>query len=708
MSEALEAFDQPLPGLSATTTSPPPPLEGDLLAAMVESLQDYAILMLDTEGRIASWNVGAERFKGWDAEEVMGRSHALFYLDEDIASGRPGSELATAAEYGRFEEQHWRMRKDGSRFWANVVITAVRDPNGELRGFGEVIRDVTDHHAAIQALRRSESRFRSVTESAIDAIVAFNAELRIISWNAAAGRLYGYTSAQAIGQPVWMLVPEFRREDAEALFTVASAAARDQQLAIRPVEGAALRIDGRVVPVEVALSSWLIGSERNFSAIVRDITERKRHERELQHLADHDPITNLFNRRRFEHELDRIVSECVRYERPAALLVLDLDGFKEVNDLHGHAAGDEMLLKLGALLQATVRDSDVVGRLGGDEFGVIVQEADRLEAECVARKIVEAVRGSGMVISDLVRAQVTASVGIALIEPRAEVTAAELQIGADRAMYRAKAESRCGYAFMVPDDEAGAELAARRSWISRLRDSLDNDLFELHAQPIVTINGDGVPRYELLLRMRDDDDQLLAPSAFLHNAERFDLIGGIDRWVLGRAVRMLHDRHRAGNDINLTVNLSGKTMNDESIVEDLSRMLEAYPIPPGALIVEVTETAAIVNIERAAALATELRALGCHFALDDFGSGFSSFHYLKHLEFDYLKIDGEFVANLVANPSDQLVVRAVVDIARGLGSRTIAEFVSDDATVALLQDIGVDYGQGFHLGRPGPLEQLSA
>ncbi len=675
---------------------------------MVESLQDYAILMLDLDGHIASWHVPSDRFKGWNADEIIGRSHALFYLEEDIAAGRPGGDLAAAAEYGRFEEQRWRLRKDGSRFWGNIVITTVRGSAGEPRGYGVVIRDVTDHYAAIQALRRSESRFRSVTESAIDAIVAFNADLRIISWNAAAGRLYGYTAAEAIGQSAWMLVPEFRREDVEALITVASASARAEQVAIKPVEGVALRIDGRLVPVEVALSSWRIGNERNFSAIVRDITERKRHERELQQLADHDPITNLFNRRRFEQELDRIVSECARYDRTAALLVLDLDGFKEVNDTHGHAAGDEILVKVGALLQAAVRDSDIVGRLGGDEFGVIVQEADREEAECVATKVVEAVRSSGMVISDLVRAQVTASVGVALIEPDAEVTAGELEVGADRAMYRAKAEGRSGYAFMLPNDEAGAELAARRSWISRLRDSLENDLFELHAQPIVTINGDSVPRYELLLRMRDDDDQLLAPSAFLDNAERFDLIGGIDRWVLGRAVKMLHDHHRAGRDINLTVNLSGKTMNDESIVVDLARMLQEHPIPNGALIVEVTETTAIVNIERAAALARELRSLGCHFALDDFGSGFSSFHYLKHLEFDYLKIDGEFVSNLVANPADQLVVRAVVDIARGLGSRTIAEFVGDDATVALLHEIGVDYGQGFHLGRPGPLEQLAS
>jgi diguanylate cyclase (GGDEF)-like protein/PAS domain S-box-containing protein len=674
---------------------------------MVESLQDYAILMLDAEGRIASWSVGARSFKGWEADEIIGRSHALFYLEQHIAAGRPSGELAIAAEYGRFEEQQWRVRRDGSRFWANIVITAVRDSAGELRGYGEVIRDVTDHYAAIQALRQSESRFRAVTESAIDAIIAFDAERRIISWNAAAARLYGYALAEVIGRHVSILVPAALRADADALIVATTSRADPaDQVAVKPFESFALRADGSEMPVEVALSTWRTGSERNFSVIVRDITERKQHEHELRLLADHDPITNLFNRRRFESELERIVGERDRYGRGAALIVLDLDGFKQVNDLHGHAAGDEILVKIAALLERNVRATDIVGRIGGDEFGVIVQEADRDEAECVARKIVDAVRSSGLVISDLVRTQMTASVGVAVIEPGGTVTAEQLQIGADRAMYRAKADGRRGYAFVIPDDDAGPELAERRSWISRLRDSLDNDLFELHAQPIVTINGDGPPRFELLLRMRDDDDQLLAPAAFLRNAERFDLIGGIDRWVLGRAVRLLHDHHRAGRDINLTVNLSGKTMNDESIVEDLARMIQAHPFPRGALIVEVTETAAIVNIERAAGLARALRRLGCDFALDDFGSGFSSFHYLKHLEFDYLKIDGEFVANLVANPADQLVVRAVVDIARGLGSRTIAEFVGDAETVSLLHDIGVDYGQGFHLGRPRPLEQL--
>jgi diguanylate cyclase (GGDEF)-like protein/PAS domain S-box-containing protein len=672
---------------------------------MVDSLQDYAILMLDAGGSVVSWNVGAESFKGWDGDEIVGRDHSVFYTPEAVSAGAPAADLQISHDYGRFEEEGWRVRRDGSRFWAKVVITAVRDQTGELRGYGVVLRDVTDHYAAMRALRQSEARFRSVTESATDAIISADALGQIVSWNLAASRLYGYAPADAIGQPVTMLVPERdRARTADFLADISSPETADRMAT--PIEMTGLRQDGVEIPVEVSIGSWNVGDERHFSGIVRDITERKRIEGQLQHLADHDSLTGLFNRRRFESELERMVSEVSRYERRAALMVLDLDGFKEVNDRHGHSAGDEVITKVGALLASLVRDSDIVSRLGGDEFGVIIQEADRDEAELVAEKVIDAVRARGVVISDLVRAHVTASVGITLLEPGVQATAEELMVEADRAMYDAKAQGRSSHAVHAHVHGSPGGLTERRSWLKRLRNALDQDLFELHAQPIVSINGTGVPRYELLLRMRDEETgELLVPGAFLLNAERFDLIGGIDRWVLHRAVVLLHEHHKAGNEISLTVNLSGKTMNDLAIVDDLRAMMKDHPVPPGRLVVEVTETAAIININRAADLARELRELGCDFALDDFGSGFASFYYLKHLAFDYLKIDGEFIARLVETPTDQLVVRAVVEIARGLGSQTIAEFVGDDATMALLHDLGVDYGQGYHLGRPKPLAQ---
>ncbi|MEA2265688.1 MAG: hypothetical protein QOE27_1271, partial [Solirubrobacteraceae bacterium] len=229
------------------------------------------------------------------------------------------------------------------------------------------------------------------------------------------------------------------------------------------------------------------------------------------------------------------------------------------------------------------------------------------------------------------------------------------------------------------------------------------DRFVLHAQPIMPISATGAPGFELLLRLPDAHGDLIPPGSFLSNAERFGLIDKIDQWVLREAVLHLSASHAAGRDLMLTVNVSGKTMGDARLAGYVESLLDKHPIRPDRLVIEITETAAIINIERAHHLAQELRALGCRMALDDFGAGFASFYYLKHLEFDYLKIDGEFIRNLCATPTDQLVVQAVVTVAAGLDTSTIAEFVGDDATLELLRDLGVSYGQGFHLGRPAAL-----
>jgi diguanylate cyclase (GGDEF)-like protein/PAS domain S-box-containing protein len=689
---------EPLVTVPAPTSTSP--LDSRLLSEMVEYLQDYAILLLDRRGRILSADIGGKQFKGWRTEEITGRGHAIFYPSADARAGRPQDELGLADEYGRFEGQSWRARRDGSRYWANVVITPVHDSSGTPRGYGEVIRDVTDHQAAIHALRRSEARFRAVSESATDAILSVNAAGKIISWNPAAARLYGYSAEEAIGMDHAELSPECQREGARRLLMQVNAPGGAQ---LDPYVGTALHADGRKIPIEATFGCWESEGSLNFSAIVRDITERKRLDAALQHLADHDSLTGLPNRRRLEAEIERIVTEARRYDRRAALLVLDLDGFKEVNDRLGHSAGDELLVQIGTLLSRVVRESDIVARLGGDEFGVVIHEADREQARIVAEKLIEAVRQRGIISRGDTHAPVTASIGIALLEPASEQDAEELLRNADDAMYDAKAQGGNTHAVHDPGDGLDSGPAERRSWIVRLRDALAHDRFELYAQPIVGIRGQGCPRYELLLRLHGQDDELIAPGAFLEDAERFDLIGEIDRWVLARAVALLHDHHRVGRDICLTVNISHKTMNDRAIVADLSAMLRAHTVPRDQLVIEVNEAAAIVDTARAAELAHDLRALGCGFALDDFGSGFASFHFLKHLAFDYLKIDGGFIAGLVGTPSDQLVVRAVVDIARGLGSQTIAECVGDDATVEMLGEFGVDYGQGYHLGRPEPL-----
>jgi EAL domain-containing protein (putative c-di-GMP-specific phosphodiesterase class I) len=301
---------------------------------------------------------------------------------------------------------------------------------------------------------------------------------------------------------------------------------------------------------------------------------------------------------------------------------------------------------------------------------------------------------------------VTASVGITVFDQATGLDAEELMIEADIAMYLAKDAGKNQLAIFQREPGSSQKLTARQSWLVRLRTALDDERFELYAQPIRGIQGDGVERYELLLRLHGEDGELLTPGTFLYNAERFDLIQQIDRWVFEQAATMLGECAAVGRDVSLSVNMSGKTLSDPDIIRDLTAIIARRPIARDRLIVEVTETAAIVNIDKAREVARALRELGCRFALDDFGAGFASFYYLKHLEFDFVKIDGEFVKSLSVNATDQLVVKSVVDIARGLGAETIAEFVEDGDSMRRLGELGVDYGQGYHLGRPAPVSQV--
>jgi diguanylate cyclase (GGDEF)-like protein/PAS domain S-box-containing protein len=475
-----------------------------------------------------------------------------------------------------------------------------------------------------------------------------------------------------------------------------------------------LHDDGRIVWALVTVAAVNGDDGRPAYGIgqVVDITERKRFEGQLQYLADHDALTGLFNRRRFEEELDRVLAAAERYGRPGAILVLDLDGFKYVNDTLGHPVGDELMARLGATLRTELRETDVIARLGGDEFGIILPEATEAEATSVAGKLLRAVERDGVVADESRHARVTASAGLALFDGADGIGPEELLVAADIAMYDAKEAGRNRSAVHEGEGVGPSRKVSRLSWLERIRRALAEDGFELLAQPIVAIeppDGAGnVPTFELLLRMRGDGDELIPPAAFLPIAERFDLVQGIDRWVVARAVALLRSEHDAGREVRLSVNVSGRTMGDAEFAGWLEDLLTHSPVPPQQLIVEITETAAIVNLERARSLAETLRRLGCLLALDDFGAGFASFAYLKHLRFDVLKIDGEFIRGVRDNLTDRLVVEAVVGIARGLGTPSLAEFVTDADTLEAVRALGVDYAQGFHLGRPMPVEDAFA
>ena len=614
-----------------------------------------------------------------------------------------------------FDLTYRLIRPDGTERTMHGRGAAAERIDGRIARVWGTTQDVTDLHELEAGRRLAERRFRVAFEHAPIGVCVLDLggddPGQWVTVNTALADLLGCDRETLLGRRVAsFLHPDelvLTRKRLHALIT-----GRAERIT---AECQMLHEDGHVVWALITVAAVTGDDGRPAYGIgqVVDITERKRFEGQLQYLADHDALTGLFNRRRFEEELDRVLAAAERYAHHGAVVVLDLDGFKYVNDTLGHPVGDELMARLAGTLRGELRESDIIARLGGDEFGVVLPEAGEQEAMAVATKLLRAVERDGIVADESRHARVTASAGLALFSGTDGVSAEELLVEADVAMYDAKESGRNRSAVHERDAAGPGRRLSRLSWLERIRGALAEDRFELHAQPIVALGADGdgadpIPAFELLLRMRADDDELVPPAAFLPIAERYDLVQSIDRWVVGHAVDVLRREHAAGRPVTFSVNISGRTMGDADFAGWLERRLTDTPVPPRRLIVEITETAAIVNLDRARALAETLRRLGCLLALDDFGAGFASFAYLKHLRFDVLKIDGEYVRGLRDNPTDRLVVEAVVAIARGLGTPSLAEYVTDAHTLDAVRALGVDYAQGFHVGRPVPLAQALA
>jgi len=438
--------------------------------------------------------------------------------------------------------------------------------------------------------------------------------------------------------------------------------------------------------------------------ILTDITHIKRQEEQLLHLATHDPLTGLHNRREFNAILERHLARAKRYSGYGAVLWMDLDGFKEINDGLGHKVGDELLASLAHRMKSTIRESDVLARLGGDEFAILYPNVDSTQVQIAATRLLDAIRGHAASIQGQA-IRTTASMGIVLF-PEHGMQPTELLMQADMAMYRAKGRGRNRFCVYSPDQEKLEAPEKRIDWLRLVREALESDGFILYAQPILDLKTDEIVRYEILLRLLDRDGGIIPPGAFLDVAEQFGLSGDIDRWVLGKVAEILSDAEIIRKGLSFAINLSPRTMTDNEFLELISAMPSLSIIGPVRLVMEITETAAIYNIHVAKDFLRTLRRQGYEFALDDFGMGFSSFYQLKNLDVDYLKIDGSFIRNLSHDPIDKHLVQAMVHLARNLGKQTIAEFVEDRETLDILREIEVDCAQGFYIGRPRPLDDI--
>lgn len=452
--------------------------------------------------------------------------------------------------------------------------------------------------------------------------------------------------------------------------------------------------------------SWihtrLEGQEKGESALLSvglDITERKRNEAKMAFLADHDPLTGCFNRRRFHLELERMLDTATRYGLRGALLYLDLDRFKYVNDTSGHQAGDNLLLLVTDELRKVLRASDLIGRLGGDEFAIAMLDADEGGAIATAERINQRLAGIALPGEDISR-RVSASIGIALFPDIGASSGNDLLVNADLAMYQAKDNGRVGWHVFSPQERAKERLREWMTWEEQIKRGMAEDRFELFFQPVMRISDSDVSRYEVLLRLRMEDGRLASPGQFLEIAERSGLIRDLDRWVVRAALQRLAGLAPEHANVSLSVNLSALSIADGKLLDDFATFFSDTGADPRQVVFEITETAAVADFSQARQFVNEIKALGSSFALDDFGSGFASFYYLKQFPVDFVKIDGAFIRNLPDSVDDQIFVRAMVDIARAYGKQTVAEFVENDAILQMLEEYGVDYAQGYHIGMP--------
>lgn len=431
-----------------------------------------------------------------------------------------------------------------------------------------------------------------------------------------------------------------------------------------------------------------------------DITEREEAEYKLTWLADHDPLTELFNRRRFMLEFEQIIKMADRYRRSAALLYFDLDHFKFVNDSSGHQAGDALLKVVADHLQQLMRSTDLLARLGGDEFAMVIPETDAEGAQQVACKIRDEIGRIELPVRGT-RHHVNVSIGIAMFPDHGR-TIQDLMANADLAMYQAKESGRARWHLFSLDERVREQMDAQMQWKERIDLALAEERFVLHYQPIMAISTGQISHYEVLVRMQKNDGSLIFPDEFIPTAEKSGQIHSIDRFVLRKAILRLK---ALGNDepaVSFAINLSGKDMGDPELLPLLKLLLDQTGVAPSRLIFELTETAALADITASRKLMGDIRELGCKFALDDFGVGFSSFFYLKELPVDIVKIDGSFIRQLAHSPNDRIFVKALNEVAVGLGKQTVAEFIENEETLQLLAGIGIDYAQGYHIGRPGP------
>jgi diguanylate cyclase (GGDEF)-like protein/PAS domain S-box-containing protein len=618
-------------------------------------------------------------------------------------------EMARAVATGRPMNFDFRIvHGDGGIRDVNASATVFYDEDGRpLRMLGTNY-DITERKRMERELAEKHELLRVTLHSIGDAVITTDAHGRVQWLNPVAERMTGWNNAEAGGRPlseVFHIVdeatgePEMCPVSRSLCDDLIDPPTRLTRLISR--DGTPYGIEDSAAPIRDAQGQVL-----GVVLVFHDVTEQRRMGHEMRFRATHDELTGLVNRSEFEARLQRALNDSLQRGSAHALMYIDLDQFKLVNDACGHAVGDQLLRQVTELLNNCVRARDTLARLGGDEFGVILEHCEVEQAERVAQKICDQMEEFRFVHEGR-RFRIGTSIGLVPLDRRWRHPDAIMQ-AADTSCYAAKEAGRNRVHLWFDTDQTMQTRKGEMQWATRLEQALDEDRFVLYAQRIAPIrpNGEGL-RCEVLIRLQDDDGAVIPPGAFLPAAERFQLASRIDRWAVRQVFALLASRHPALEAVHtLAVNLSGQSIADPAFQRYLLELIERQPVDLSKLCFEITETAAITKLAEAGSFIQGMRRLGMRLALDDFGSGSSSFGYLKALQVDYLKIDGQFIKDVVHDPLDRAAVRCFCDVARVMGLKTVGEFVENDPILQELLDLGVDYAQGYLIHRPEPLGQL--
>ena len=674
---------------------------------------------IGADGKMVWVNSSVERIIGYTPHECMRMDGfpLSIVIEEDLAKASTAFQDAIRGGVGKNFE--FRVRhKCGTLLWMAADWQPIYGKRGEFLGVRSSIRDISDQknaelnlYAAMTDLRQSEERQRHYLIQSRDAharlvsllsamntgILFVGPDNRVMYYNPAFLRIWtirdetelvGVEAAEVIKRSANMLsqpdnsskniLQVYDTHEISDSFEVTMADGRVVTQLSYPVHDQEGRLIGRL---------W----------VYEDITRERQTAEQLIYLAERDSLTGLCNRHRFQEEMGRTLAEADRRVIRGALLFFDLDEFKYINDTFGHRAGDAMLIRIAGEVGALVRRNEIFSRLGGDEFAILVPDVTQEQAQALAERVIRAIsqipfRFEGQNL------RLTTSLGIALY-PQHAANGEELIAHADAAMYQAKDAGKNTWRIYRPERDASREMVNRMTWNDRITHSLENGLLRLHFQGVYHARGGIRSHMEVLVRMLDKDslDQIILPSHFIPFAEKSGKVLDIDRWVVRESIALL------ASSIDfpaLAVNISGRSFDEPSLPQYIAEQLARAKVAPNRLHVELTETSAVSDLHDAQRFIEALRQTGCKVCLDDFGAGFSSFSYLKHLKVDILKIDGMFIRNLTNDRDNQVFVKAIVDVARGLHKKTIAESVEDAETLAMLQDFGVDMVQGYYLDMP--------